>query len=139
MQKEKKDLSHSEAIDNALLEKSALVGSRVKLVKERDEDKKLAQLIAQARTLVGAFDLYVCLKCTRFIADSDVNKKKTRQTIKEQSIFERRHARKAREKPEMTPSTSSGEPSTAPSGSSAGFVVFFRVELYFVVLQLTNS
>ena len=56
LQKEKKDLSHSEAIDNALLKKSALVGSKVKLVKERDEDKNLAHLIAQARTLTGAFD-----------------------------------------------------------------------------------
>lgn len=64
LQKEKKDLSHSEAIDNALLEKSALVGSRVKLVKERDEDKKLAQLIAQARTLVGVFNSYVYFKCS---------------------------------------------------------------------------
>ena len=64
------------------------------------------------------------LKCALFTADSDANKKKTRQTIKEQSIFENRHACKPQVKPEMTPSTSSGEPSITSSSSSAGFAAF---------------
>lgn len=54
-QTEKKELASKDANDKAVLERAGLTGSRITLLGEREEDKKLAHLIAQARTVTGEF------------------------------------------------------------------------------------